>query len=264
MNPMRRSMVSASLTCFVFAWAVLWPDVARADAAPPAAAATADPTMDSARHHFEAGRAAYQANDFQTAIREFKAAEALKPSAILSYNIGLANEKLGRRRVAVRYFRRYLESAPQAPNRAEVEGKISTLEHDIAGQPQSGAAAPEPSSDDPPPPPVPPAMDPNAPPQGEFVPAPDPYAAQAPIMTAPARKRRKNWWVGLVVGLSVAVVVTAIIVAVVVVETRHHHDDDEFSGKVKPPLERSNLLDPHALPSTAHGAETAPLLQVHF
>ena len=88
--------------------------------------------MAQAKQHFETGRNAYNAGDYVTAIREFKAAEALRPSPILDYNIGLANEKLGKRRVAVKYYKRYLEEQPNASNKAEVEGKVTALEAEIA------------------------------------------------------------------------------------------------------------------------------------
>src|SRR5262245_52572658 len=89
-----------------------------------ASAQATDATLALAKQHFEAGRNAYDSGDYTVAIREFKAAEALRASPILAYNIGLANEKLGKRRVAVKYFRRYLEGQPSAPNRSEVEAKI--------------------------------------------------------------------------------------------------------------------------------------------
>jgi len=256
---MRRSIVCASVTCFFFAWAMVWPDVARAETS--AAQAPADPAMASARQHFEAGRTAYNAGDFTTSIREFKAAEALRPSPILSYNIGLSNDKLGRRRVAVRYYRRYLETAPQAPNRAEVEGRISVLEQSIRAQPDGNqpvepAATPQ---DDPPPPPPP---DVNAPPPPTAsAPAPDPYAPQAPILTARAPKRR--WWIGLVIGLSVAVAVTAIVVPVAIIYTRESHTT-YYPYDAKTPAPSGASLDRGAVASNAFGAQTGRLLELHF
>src|SRR5262245_10215929 len=109
----------------------------QAPAAPPAAAghSTSDEALQQAKLHFEAGKNAYNAGDYQTSIREFKAAEMLRPSPILSYNIGLANEKLARPRVAAKYYRRYLEQMPNAPNRAEVEQRLAAAEQQIAAQP---------------------------------------------------------------------------------------------------------------------------------
>ena len=260
---MRRSALLATFTCMAFVWATLWPDIARArENEPPAAAAPAaptaeDPTMASAKQHFAAGRAAYAANDFPTAIREFKAAEALRPSPVLAYNIGLANEKLGRRKVAVKYYQRYLETSPKAANRAEVEARISSLEAQLGQQPQS--VQPMDSSQDNPPPPM---MDGNNQPP-PMVNGQDPYAAQPPGMTAPPHKKKRSlWWVGLIVGLSVAVLVTVVVVAVVY--TRADTATIYYDAKVPAPLDGTHLLDRAMVPSQAHGADTVPLYQAHF
>src|SRR3954464_4685377 len=130
-----RSPLIASVTLLAFTTLVVWPrgasaqgeaakappaDAKAAAAAPSAAPAAGDAAMAQAKQHFETGRNAYNAGDYVTAIREFKEAERLRPSPILDYNIGLANEKLGKRRVAVKYYKRYLEEQPNAANRGEV------------------------------------------------------------------------------------------------------------------------------------------------
>jgi len=129
---MRRRSLIASVTLLSFTTLMVWPHGARAQTEPKPADAPAatpatpttptpasdDATMAQAKQHFETGRNAYNAGDYVTAIREFKAAEQLRPSPILDYNIGLANEKLGKRRVAVKYDKRYLEEQPNASNKA--------------------------------------------------------------------------------------------------------------------------------------------------
>ena len=126
-------------TLFAFLMACLWPYSSRAADAPapppPAGQSINDEALAQAKQHFEAGRNAYNAQDYITAIREFKAAEALRPSPLLAYNIGLANEKLGKRRVALKYYHRYLEQMPNAQNRPEVEGRIQQLEAEVASLP---------------------------------------------------------------------------------------------------------------------------------
>jgi tetratricopeptide (TPR) repeat protein len=226
---MRRTLV-AIVTLVAFAALEVWPLPAVAQQ-PKAGAATEvaapppadDATMAQAKQHFETGRNAYNAGDYVTAIREFKQAEALRPSPILAYNIGLANEKLGKRRVAVKYYRRYLELQPNASNRAEVEGKISSLEAEIAANPgpaantQPGGTAPQPGAatmqeqpgDMPP-------VDPNAR-AGAQPSAYDPYASQAPPGAPQAKKpgrRRSLWWLGLVI--PGAVIVTIVIPAIII------------------------------------------------
>jgi len=148
-----------------------------------------DETLNSAKVHFEAGKNAYNAGDYQNAIREFKAAEALRPSPILDYNIGLANEKLNKKRVAVKYYKRYLEGMPNAANRAQVEGNITQLEKEIAGQP----AQPEPQPSD-----LPPTQPPTQPTYGSY----DPYGNQGQPPVVPPQqppKKKSYWWVALIV-----------------------------------------------------------------
>jgi tetratricopeptide (TPR) repeat protein len=227
----RPKALTAIVTCVAFATALFAPLAARAQNAPPAPPPTGgeqgaidDEAMTRAKGHFEAGRNAYNAGDYVGAIREFKAAEALRPSPILAYNIGLANEKLGKRRVAVKYYRRYLEQVPNAQNRSEVEGRIATLEREIAAEPPPppagaapppGAAAPPPNapptfeqpSDMPPPP--------GAPGQPVYAGA-DPYASSAPApVTLPAPQKKKSyWWVWLIVAGGVTLVIAVTVWAV--------------------------------------------------
>src|SRR5690242_6176217 len=203
---MRGRAVIASATLVAFTTLVLWPRGVRADEAPPPAPAAGaapsnDEAMAQAKQHFETGRNAYNAGDYVTAIHEFKQAEQLRPSPILDYNIGLANEKLGKRRVAVKYYKRYLEEQPNAANKAEVEGKVGALEAAIASEPppaataQPGGTAPQPQAEQPGD--MPPA-DPNAQPgAAAATPGYDPYASTAPpgqpVAAKPAKKK-SYWW----------------------------------------------------------------------
>jgi tetratricopeptide (TPR) repeat protein len=221
-----RSPLVASVTLLAFATLVIWPRGASAqgaakpaEAAPPAASAPPpaadDAAMAQAKQHFETGRNAYNAGDYVTAIREFKEAERLRPSPILDYNIGLANEKLGKRRVAVKYYRRYLELQPNAANKAEVEQKVQSLEAEIAAQPpvaattQPGGTAPQPGAQVEQPGDMPPP-DPNAT-AGAAQPGYDPYASTAPPGHAPVAakpaKKRSLWWLPLVIVGGVAVTI---------------------------------------------------------
>jgi len=231
---MRRSLV-ASLTLLSFTTLILWPQGAWAQgeakpaeappaAAPAPAAGGEDAAMAQAKTHFETGRNAYNAGDYVTAIREFKAAEALRPSPILDYNIGLANEKLGKRRVAVKYYKRYLELQPNAANKAEVEGKVASLEAEIAAQPvpPPGGTAPQPGAQPETQADMPPA-DPNAQPGAAAQPGYDPYASTAPpgqpVAAKPAKKK-SYWWIGLIIGGAVTLtVVIAVVIWLYAVDT---------------------------------------------
>ena len=268
---MRRSASIAVVTCLAFAWAVLWPDVSRADptpaAAPPAATTETAPHEDAqlvaAKQHFEAGRVAFNAADYPTAIREFKMAEALRASAILAYNIGLANEKLNRRRVAVRYYRRFLESAPTASNRPDVEQRIARLEKEIAAQPQ---AQPVEQPEDNPPPPViaPPA--PGEPPPPGVQQGQDPYAggtATTPPPPAPMAKKRSLWWVWVIVGVGGAALLTGIVLAVVLTRKSDQYYVGRIDGARLPGSGPGARLELAAPPGN-RPVEIAPLLHVRF
>jgi tetratricopeptide (TPR) repeat protein len=224
-----RSPLTAAVTCLSFALALVWPYAAEAaDAPPPPPPGEAAPppqmtdeALQQAKTHFEAGKNAYNAGDYVTAIREFKAAEALRPSPLLSYNIGLSNEKLHKKRVAVKYYHRYLDAMPNAPNRAEVERSIAELERQIAaepppppaGQPQTGVVGgtsptAEQPSDMPPPATAAPAPQP-----GGY----DPYASTAPNGSQPAvaqpPKKKSYWWVALIVAGGVTLIAIIAVVA---------------------------------------------------
>lgn len=101
---------------FALACALSVPAVARADAAA------------EARAHFEAARAAYRQADYTTAITEFEAAYAAKPSGVIRYNIAQCFEKLGDIPGALLNYQRYLRETPHAEDRAVVEKAIANLE----------------------------------------------------------------------------------------------------------------------------------------
>lgn len=111
----------------------------------PVAAQPSDPARDAeARQHFQAGRDAFSRGDFATAATEFERAYALSRRAQLLYNIGRAYQEQLRLEDAHRAFQHYLDAVPNAPDRAEVEGRLRIIE--VA---MTHASAPPP----PPPPP---------------------------------------------------------------------------------------------------------------
>ncbi len=232
MGPMvsrsNRLTATAFATCFAFLLACVWPYAARAQQPPPPP--PNDEPLQQAKGHFEAGKNAYNAGDYPAAIREFKAAEALRPSPILDYNIGLSNEKLGKKRVAVKYYKRYLEGQPQAANRATVEGSIGQLEREIA-------AAPPPNS---PPPPVEQPSD--LPPQQPNQPPPtyssyDPYASTPPPYQAAPVKKKSYWWVALIIVGGAAILVGVIVyVAIVYSVSTPSTFDHGLNSSREPPL----------------------------
>jgi hypothetical protein len=228
--PVRAWIALTTLCAFVVT--MVWPSGAvaeepapppppQAQPAPPAAPAATPPAdgdevTRQAKQHFESGRNAFNAGDYITAIREFKAAEALRESPILLFNIGIANERLGKKRVALKYYQRYLEKQPNAQNRADVDASIQRLQQAIAAEPppattaQPGGSAPQPTMEQPGDMPPPDSGQPTAAQAGY-----DPYASQpppaAPVM---AKKKRSLWWIWLIVGGVVTITVVAVVVAV--------------------------------------------------
>lgn len=81
---------------------------------------------------YEAGVARYRAGDFSGAATEFRVAlSALPGSATLAFNLGRAEERAGQLEAAILAYRRYLELAPLADDRREVETVLSTLEQQL-------------------------------------------------------------------------------------------------------------------------------------
>jgi hypothetical protein len=126
---------------------------------------------DEARQHYRQGREYYEQGRYEEALRSFTAANKVKPSPLLDYNMARCHEKLGNNKEAVAAYERYLAGQPYASNRDEVAERIAELKQ---------AEAPPPT----PPPTPPPATQPDLPheaaPGGE--PLPPPKTAEEPGM----------------------------------------------------------------------------------
>jgi len=173
----------------------------------PAARAQAQKArVEEAKRHYEEGTTAFNLGDYQTAITEYKAAYKLRPEPVLLYNIGQSCRLANDLQQAVFFYRAYLRNATNAPNRHEVEERISRLEEQIALQrsppnnqlPIGGASPPQ---------------DPGrAPPPAESAPAAPAAAAAStnatgPLVVAPTPAGRakttpvyKKWWLWTAVG----------------------------------------------------------------
>jgi tetratricopeptide (TPR) repeat protein len=101
----------------------------------PVAGGAADPPPDpaaAARAAYRKGADLYKAGKYREAIAAFEAADRLKPSPALQFNIGQAWEKLGDPAAALAAFARYLRLDPSAPNREAVQKTVRTLEARLA------------------------------------------------------------------------------------------------------------------------------------
>ncbi len=95
-----------------------------------------------AKQLFQQGRVEYQAGQFQKAIDDFLAADKLKPSPALMYNVAQAYEKLGDPNHAVEYYQDYLVRAPQATDREAVKATIQNLQAKLQAAPAAAPMAP--------------------------------------------------------------------------------------------------------------------------
>ena len=213
---------------------------------------------DEAQLHFQAGSTAYETGDFTTAIQEWKAAQLLRPAPLLDFNIGLAYEQLGRPHAACKYYRRYFEQAPQAPERAEIETRLHCNEAQAAVP--HGAAYPPAAV-----PPAPPPGAPTAPgglavataaPRGA-VPATPPgatygrppaaaYPGSLPYATSPSRRgavprtttvvqtkpRKSRWWIvfPVLAGAAATVGIVALVAGASSGPRRPRYDDFDLTS----------------------------------
>jgi hypothetical protein len=117
-----------------------------------------------AKEHYKAGLDAYKAGHFDVAIKELKKAYLLKRLPALLLNIGATYRKMGDLDLALHFYQKYLEEAPQeARDRGDVEKTIAEIKAEKAGggaKPDE-AVAEKPSSKEeaPTPPPAPPAKE---------------------------------------------------------------------------------------------------------
>jgi tetratricopeptide (TPR) repeat protein len=82
----------------------------------------------SARAHHEQGRLQYSLGRYETAISEFRKAYELRADPSFLFDIAEAYRSLDAPERAVFFYRRYLTTHPNPPNRAEVEAQIALIE----------------------------------------------------------------------------------------------------------------------------------------
>ena len=85
-----------------------------------------------AQYHFTLAAQLYRAGQYRAAIAEFESAYALFPTPLIQFNIARAHAKLGEDRRAIEKYRVYLQLAPKAADRAEIEAEIARLSARIA------------------------------------------------------------------------------------------------------------------------------------
>lgn len=106
------------------------PGVAHADM--PSSEAAAEARRAEAKQRFDEGVNAFREHRWADAVRAFRQADAISPSAPLSFNIAKAYERLDDTAGALRWYRDFMRRSPQAPNAAEVQARITTLAEALA------------------------------------------------------------------------------------------------------------------------------------
>jgi len=197
-------------TWSVIALLPLCASLALAEPAPAPAPAPADPARE-AKRLFDEGTKSYNLGEYDDAIALWKQGYRLLDKPIFLYNIGQGYRLSGNLRQAVIFYKSYVNAAPTAKDRAEVDARIAELEAAIKREDEAKNAAPTGPGPAEPPPERPKIVAPDkvverAPP---VLPAPPPAAGESR-----ARPIYKKWWfwtgvVG-VVALGAAVTVIAL------------------------------------------------------
>ena len=113
-----------SLVVAVAAWLCVGVHARRADAATDTAS---EQRRAQAKSKYEQGVDLYRNERYADAVQLFLEADALSPSAALSFNIARAYEKLADDAATLRWYRNYLRLNPEAPNADEVKQSVQTL-----------------------------------------------------------------------------------------------------------------------------------------
>jgi tetratricopeptide (TPR) repeat protein len=175
----------------------------------PALAKPEDSATAQARKLYLSGLAHFNLQEYQPAIDDFEAAYRLKPDPVFLYNLGQSHRLADNPERALYFYRTYLRNYAGAPNRSEVEERITVLEKLIADKknvatPPDHALAPE---ETPTPPPVAPTVVPPA------QPAPSAETHSQPAATARTPVYKK-WWLWTIVGVVAAGAAVGIAVGV--------------------------------------------------
>jgi len=165
--------------------------------------ATAQADKEQAKAHYERGKRLYNLSRFDDAVKEYEAAYLEMEDPAFLFNIGQCYRQLGKNELALRSYRNYVRSAPDAANRTDVENRIQEIEATLAKEKEATPAPVVAPSEPTRPVPVvvaPPVQEPVA--QLQSVPEP-----------APADDGT-NWWLWGGIGAGVvAVVLVAVLVS---------------------------------------------------
>ena len=97
----------------------------------PAPAPASTPGYDEAAAHYQKGVEDFSAGRYEDAIVEFKLALAAGGPPALLFNIAQAHRLVGNDQEALGYYKEYLRVVPDAPNRADVEARMSAIQQQL-------------------------------------------------------------------------------------------------------------------------------------
>lgn len=103
-----------------------------------------------AQEAYERGVEHFRGGRFREAVVEFNKAYRADPNPVLVFNMARAFEEMKRYEAAIEFYRRYLEMAPEADDRAAVEEGLRALEILQREEQEAAAAAPPPAEPEPP------------------------------------------------------------------------------------------------------------------
>jgi len=110
-----------------------------------------------ARKHYKAGKAAYAAEEYRKAAKEFSTGYLHDPKPAFLINIAQSYRKADDRKQALHYYREYLKVATDSQLVPQVNGLVRQLEQEIEQQERAVTPPPPPVTvvTQPPPPPPP-------------------------------------------------------------------------------------------------------------
>jgi tetratricopeptide (TPR) repeat protein len=109
------------------------------------ASAKEDPDTEIARRHYDRGTQLYDAGQYREAVKEFEAANTLRPSPAFDYNMARCYDRLEEIAAAIAAYERYLAASATPGEDDEVRQRIVVLRQRLKPVRTSEPAAPAPA-----------------------------------------------------------------------------------------------------------------------
>ena len=106
---------------------------------------TSEEDREKARDLFVVGKAHFQEERYEEAMKAFTESYNLSSEPNLLYNLGTTAERLGDTERAIAYYELYLEELPEAPDAEQVKMRVAALK---APPPPADTSPPEPAAEE--------------------------------------------------------------------------------------------------------------------